>query len=267
MLWRRVARLPLLVRQYSSDVPGPEDVWRRRRQFAQPHIQRDEKPNYKTWWAPEWDLTKTETSDEVYSPLRRRLMTPDKWRYQNQVGDRFGRRFLGGLARWLRRAGDRPAQAGGILPLRGEHSLLRAQDVLSLPVRLEDEGGRRDFAAQVQAEQGGQGDGRASLQGSAILADALEEAKKNAEKELTLDDPSNLFVAEAFSIQCRILKSQRRHAHENWQTVRHRYIHLFVRLEEGEPPSYKGRKPLPDGWEKMRDYYSYLRSRDFNYSL
>jgi hypothetical protein len=39
------------------------------------------------------------------------------------------------------------------------------------------------------------------------------------------------------------------------------------RLEEGEPPKFKGREPDPDGWDKMIDYYTYLRSRDFKNSI
>jgi hypothetical protein len=76
-----------------------------------------------------------------------------------------------------------------------------------------------------------------------------------------------MFVAEAFPIQCKIIKGARRHAREHWHSMRYRYINLFVRLEEGEPPNYKGREPMPDGWEKMEDYYRYLRERDFKYSL
>lgn len=47
------------------------------------------------------------------------------------------------------------------------------------------------------------------------------------------------------TVPCRnpslILSGARRHAHEDWHEIRYRYIHLYVRLEEGEGPGYKVR--------------------------
>ena len=39
-----------------------------------------------------------------------------------------------------------------------------------------------------------------------------------------------------------VFAGARRHAHENWNTIRYRYIHLYVRLEEGGGPGYKVRR-------------------------
>uniref|UniRef100_A0A914R712 Large ribosomal subunit protein uL22m n=1 Tax=Parascaris equorum TaxID=6256 RepID=A0A914R712_PAREQ len=88
-----------------------------------------------------------------------------------------------------------------------------------------------------------------------ILREVLEEAKMRAEKEFHVEFPSEMHVAEAFPIQSEIIKGARRHAHEIWHTIRYRYIHLFVRLEEGEGPGTKRRERLKDGWEKMEEYY------------
>lgn len=114
------------------------------------------------------------------------------------------------------------------------------------------------------------------IQASLILSSVIEKAMERATKEYSIDDPSKMFVAEAFGIQNKIIKSQKRHAHEVWHKTRHRFIHVYVRfvlflvnfmdvdfrLEEGEPPNYKGRKPMPNGWEKMDNYMEYIRSRE-----
>uniref|UniRef100_A0A1I8C2M1 39S ribosomal protein L22, mitochondrial n=1 Tax=Meloidogyne hapla TaxID=6305 RepID=A0A1I8C2M1_MELHA len=101
-----------------------------------------------------------------------------------------------------------------------------------------------------------------------LLAETIEEAVERASDEFKIENPlEGMFVAEAFAVQCKIDKSARRHARGQWHLLRHRYINIFVRLEEGEPPTFKGREPDPNGWEKMQDYYAYLRSRDFKYSI
>lgn len=45
------------------------------------------------------------------------------------------------------------------------------------------------------------------------------------------------------------------------------YLLYFCRLEEGEGPGTKRRERLKDGWEKMEEYYAYLRSRQIKYSI
>uniref|UniRef100_A0A7E4VMP8 Large ribosomal subunit protein uL22m n=1 Tax=Panagrellus redivivus TaxID=6233 RepID=A0A7E4VMP8_PANRE len=100
-----------------------------------------------------------------------------------------------------------------------------------------------------------------------MLAEIIEEAKNRAKEEFHIGNPSNMFVAEAFPIQHKMIKGARRHAREQWCVIRYRYIHVFVRLEEGEPRNLSTRVRQKDGWEKMEDYYAYLRDRDFKYSL
>lgn len=51
---------------------------------------------------------------------------------------------------------------------------------------------------------------------------------EKGEKDLKLK-VEDMFVAEAFAIQHQIIKSQRRHAREHWATIRHRYVHIYVR--------------------------------------
>ncbi|VDM79893.1 unnamed protein product [Strongylus vulgaris] len=100
-----------------------------------------------------------------------------------------------------------------------------------------------------------------------ILAEVLSEAKERAEKEFHIEFPSDMYVADAFPIQSNIIKGARRHAHENWCTIRYRYINVFVRLEEGDPPPFRTREKLKNGWEHMEAYYEYLRSRSKKYSF
>jgi len=46
-----------------------------------------------------------------------------------------------------------------------------------------------------------------------LLAETIEEAVERAADEFKIDNPlENMFVAEAFGIQCKIIKSARRHA-------------------------------------------------------
>lgn len=57
----------------------------------------------------------------------------------------------------------------------------------------------------------------------------LEEAKQRAHNEFHVEYPSDMHVAEAFPLQCHIVKGIRRHAREQYYPIRYRYIHLFVR--------------------------------------
>jgi hypothetical protein len=58
----------------------------------------------------------------------------------------------------------------------------------------------------------------------------IEKAKERASKEFHVKEPGNMFIAEAFPIQSKIIKSMRRHAREKWCKRRHRYVNIFVRL-------------------------------------
>lgn len=95
----------------------------------------------------------------------------------------------------------------------------------------------------------------------------MKEAKERAHKELHVEFPSDMHVGDAFPVQSSIIKGARRHAHENWCTIRYRYIHVFVRLEEGPGPGFKTRAEKPDGWTSGQNYYEYLRSRSIKYSI
>lgn len=67
------------------------------------------------------------------------------------------------------------------------------------------------------------------IQGTLILAEVIEEAMKRAKEEFCIPHPEEMYVAEAFPIQHKIIKGMKRHAHDRYTTHRYRYIHIFVR--------------------------------------
>lgn len=69
----------------TDEKPSRDEVWKRRVKFADPVIQRLEKPQSKIYYAPEWILENTPRMDEKYTPLIHNVMTPEKWEYQNKV--------------------------------------------------------------------------------------------------------------------------------------------------------------------------------------
>ena len=66
--------------------PEAKRAWRRREQFAKPQIQRFEKQSQKVWYAPTWKLADDEeTLEQQDGPLMKRITTPRKWKYYNEV--------------------------------------------------------------------------------------------------------------------------------------------------------------------------------------
>ncbi len=65
-----------------------------------------------------------------------------------------------------------------------------------------------------------------------------------AMNEQNFEFATNMWVAESFCEQNKIIKSTRRHARMRFGEIKHRFIDYFVRLEEGEPPKdYYGKAP------------------------
>ncbi|KAK0418360.1 hypothetical protein QR680_013519 [Steinernema hermaphroditum] len=224
-----------------------EEKWKLRSQFAKPTIQRFEKPSSKVYFAPEWDLSKKPNGDEGdVDPVKGYGVTPEKWEYYNKVV-------------W---------PPNYVVP---ETGLPKPREVFHCRQSIHYSPKRMwtacHFANRMNVDEAIMQLRYKLVKGCMILAEVLEEAKDRAKNEFHIEYPSEMFVAECFPIQSEIVKGARRHARENWNVIRYRYIHLYVRLEEGEGPSYKGRVKPKDGWEKMEDYYAYLRSRSFKYSI
>jgi len=74
------------------------------------------------------------------------------------------------------------------------------------------------------------------LKGAVIAKQVIEEAVELAVKEHNVEFRSNLWVAESFATKAMVLKGYRRHARGRYGQVKYKYIHYFVKLEEGTPP-------------------------------
>ncbi|WKX99627.1 hypothetical protein Q1695_014480 [Nippostrongylus brasiliensis] len=231
----------------ASSAGESKQAWQQRYQLRTPKLQRDEVLSAKVYYAPEWDLDKKPNKDAGYpDPLKGYGMTPEKWEYYNKVV-------------W---PPHYVVPETGLPKLREVYhcresvhfSPKRMWQACQLAWRLNVD----EAITQLNFQQ---------LKNCKILAEVLTEAKERAVNEFHIEFPSDMYVADAFPIQSQIIKGARRHAHENWCTIRYRYINIFVRLEEGSPPEHKQRTKLKNGWEHMEDYYKYLRSRTKKYSI
>jgi len=223
-----------------------KEIWQIREKLAKPAIQRFEASvPPKIYYAPEWELDQSD-DDKIYNPLCKYGTTPEKWEYYNKVV-------------W---------PINYVVPDTG---LPKAREVFHCRESIHFSPKRMWYACQLARRlnvvEALKQLRYKEIKGTLILAEVLEEAMTRAKKEFHIEEPENMFVAEAFPIQEKIIKGRRRHARERWCKIRYRYIHVFVRLEEGEGPDHKGRSHTPEGWEQMENYYKYLRNRDFKYSL
>uniref|UniRef100_A0AC34QKI5 Large ribosomal subunit protein uL22m n=1 Tax=Panagrolaimus sp. JU765 TaxID=591449 RepID=A0AC34QKI5_9BILA len=257
LAWRRFDPRVLFRGSFASYSSSTKDVvpstpvsavkqWKKREQFTQSKIQRFEEQAPKNYYAPEWQIEQTDDKGRTLSPLKNCGVTPEKWKYYNQVV-------------W---------SPNHVVP---ETGLPKAREIFHVRESIHYQPKKiwpacqfvRGFNVDYAIEQLRFKQKKNCL----LLAEILEEAKERAKKEFHIAEPGKMFVAEAFPVQSSIVKGARRHARENWCVIRYRYIHVFVRLEEGEPRNINTRLRMPDGWEKMANHYSYLRSRDFKYSI
>uniref|UniRef100_A0A1I7W4Z4 Large ribosomal subunit protein uL22m n=1 Tax=Loa loa TaxID=7209 RepID=A0A1I7W4Z4_LOALO len=225
-----------------------EEAWKRRIQLRQPKLQLDEQVRPKLYYAPEWDLEKRHDGEEGESHpmIGQDVMTPEKWNYYNKVV-------------W---PPNYVSPETG-LPLLRQVYYCR-ESVHCSPKRM--------FMAchlvwRLNVDEALEQLRLQRKKACTILRQALIEAKKKASAELHVEFPSDMHVAEAFPVQCQIVKGYRRHARERITVTRYRYINVFVRLEEGDGPPMKNRWEPKNGWDKMKDYYKYLRERSIEYSI
>lgn len=224
-----------------------KEQWSRRFALRAPKIQRFETIKPKLYYAPEWNLGENPDKDEKKPhPLFKYGTTPEKWEYYNKVV--WPPNFVvpeTGLRK--RREVYHCKQSVHCSPKKmwTACNLVRRRNVDDALLQLE----------------------HAFTRSAAILHETLTEAKKRAGEEFYVEFPSDMHVAEAFAIQCNIVKSSRRHAHEVWHNLKHRYIHVYVRLEEGESPGLPDDTKRLNGWQRMEEYYEYLRARTIKYSL
>uniref|UniRef100_A0A0N5AQ02 sphingomyelin phosphodiesterase n=1 Tax=Syphacia muris TaxID=451379 RepID=A0A0N5AQ02_9BILA len=247
----------LLVSRYgsgsSTELVVPVKVsnteeWRRRSSLHKLKIQRFQEVKPKLYYAPEWNLDEYPDGEEgPVDPLRKYGTTPEKWEYYNKVvwGPNFvvpetGLRKRKEVYHCLQSVHCSPKKMWRVC------HLVQRRNVDDALMQLR-------YAAYSRA--------------SNLMTQLLQETKKRAAEEFYVEFPSDMHVAEAFAIQCNIIKSSRRHAHEMWHDIKHRYINIFVRLEEGEGPGLNEETRKKNGWQKMEEYYQYLRSREIKYSI
>jgi len=205
-----------------------------------PILQRDEALPVKAYYAPEWEI------DEEKDPTKDFGMTPEKWEYYNKVV-------------W---------PPNYVFP---ETGLPKPREVFHCRQSIHCSPKRMWKACQFLLKMNVD-DALVQLEfqhfrASKILEEVLKEAKNRAHNEFHIEFPGEMHIAEAFPIQEKIIKGFRIHAKYRICKIRYRYINVFVRLEEGDGPGYKSRNPMPDGWQKMENYYDYLRSRTVKYGL
>ncbi|KAI1729098.1 ribosomal protein l22p/L17e domain-containing protein [Ditylenchus destructor] len=233
--------LPNVVKPLSQ-----EEIWDRRQKLSRPSIQRFEKPAPKIYYAPEWKIDQSK-ENETYSPLYQYGTTPEKWEYYNKVV-------------WPK---------NHVVP---ETGLRKAAEVFhcreSVHIYPKRIWNACYFVRRMKVKEALLQLGIMERKTGLLLAEVIREAVERAKNEFHIENPEDgMFIAEAFAIQCNIIKGRRRHARNRWCPMRYRYCNIFIRLEEGEPPHYTGRAPKPTGWEHMEEYYKYLRNRDIKYSI
>ncbi|CAJ0950909.1 unnamed protein product, partial [Mesorhabditis belari] len=227
--------------RYRRQNPEAQEKWEKRLVLRKPVLQCDEVLPPKIYHAPEWDLDKrADKFDGPPDPMLGYGMTPEKWEYYNKVV-------------W---------PPNYVVP---ETGLPKPREVFHCRESLRFSPKRMWHACQlVWTMNIDEALIQLDLQQSKacrLLAEVLQEAKNRAAKEFHIEYPSQMHVAEAFPIQSQIIKGARRHARENWNLIRYRYIHIFVRLEEGDGPGFRKRNKPSDGWDHMRNYYDHLRDR------
>uniref|UniRef100_A0A915Q3G9 39S ribosomal protein L22, mitochondrial n=1 Tax=Setaria digitata TaxID=48799 RepID=A0A915Q3G9_9BILA len=215
-----------------------DEAWKRRIQLRQPKLQRDEQIRPKLYYAPEWDLEKRHDGEEgeAHPMIGQNVMTPEKWNYYNKVKVIWPPNYVS-------------PETG--LPLLRQVYYCR-ESIHCSPKRM--------FMAchliwRLNVDEALEQLKLQRKKACMILRQSLIEAKKKASTELHVEFPSDMHVAEAFAVQCQIVKGFRRHARERITIIRYRYINLFIRLEEGDGPGMKNRWLPKNGWDKMADYY------------
>ncbi|VDO43366.1 unnamed protein product, partial [Brugia timori] len=186
-----------------------EEAWKRRIQLRQPKLQCDEEVQPKLYYAPEWDLEKRHDGEEgeAHPMIGQDVMTPEKWNYYNKVV-------------W---PPNYVSPETG-LPLLRQVYYCR-ESVHCSPKRM--------FMAchlvwRLNVDEALEQLKLQRKKACMILRQVLTEAKKKASEEFHVEFPSDMHVAEAFPVQCQIVKGYRRHARERITVTRYRYINIFV---------------------------------------
>lgn len=96
--------------------------------------------------------------------------------------------------------------------------------------------------------------------GSQVTAEVLAEAQEIAVREHNFEFRSNMWIEEALCTKGLMIKGIKKHARMRFGKINHYYVHLMIKLTEGDPPVHFYR-PEKDGNDLLKDYYDELRSR------
>ncbi|VDN17515.1 unnamed protein product [Gongylonema pulchrum] len=198
----------------------------------------------KLYYAPEWDLEKRHDGEEgeAHPMLGLSVMTPEKWNYYNKVV--WPPNYIS-------------PETG--LPLLRQVYYCR-ESIHCSPKRMFM---ACQLAWRLNVDEALEQLKLQRKKACMILRQALMDAKKKASTEIHIEFPSDMHVAEAFPVQSEIVKGRREFLTKLFLIFKN----LFYRLEEGDGPGMKNRWVPKDGWDKMNDYYKYLRERTIEYSI
>lgn len=98
------------------------------------------------------------------------------------------------------------------------------------------------------------------------MADVLKEAQHIAVTKHNFEFKSNMWVEDVKAVKGLVIKGIKKHARMRFGEVRYFYVHVCVKLTEGEPPKHY-LKPDKDGNDHLRDHYDRLRSRKIEQGL
>lgn len=97
------------------------------------------------------------------------------------------------------------------------------------------------------------------------IKEILLEAQEKAIKEHNFEYKSDMWVAESHVQKGVYVKGLRKHARERYGTIMYRWVHYFVKLQEGKPekffPDY-----TPTKGEVVRQYVRDMRGRKIQYA-
>lgn len=103
--------------------------------------------------------------------------------------------------------------------------------------------------------------------GAAIATRAILEAQEMAVKHHNVEFKTNLWIAESYATKAYVLKGYRRHARGRMGTIHYRYIHYFLRLEEGTPPKQYYVDADPSLEQMLKTWMENKRLRNITASL
>ncbi|KAF7998597.1 hypothetical protein HCN44_011005 [Aphidius gifuensis] len=103
--------------------------------------------------------------------------------------------------------------------------------------------------------------------GAVAAKETILEAQKMAVEQHNVEFKSNLWVAESFVGKGKVVKGIRKHAKGRMGRISYRYVHYFVRLEEGQPPKhYFGPEPKTKD-QLLEDWITKQRERKIANSI